>query len=225
MTMVYVSTPGSQVQAALLCDLPMLVSFALYAPWLQRGGYMGSSSHLLLDSGAFSELTTGIKVDVHAYVDWVAEFPYAEAWAGLDDISGDWRRSEANYLHGGFPTFHDTDPPELLDDLIPMAREEQGWIGLGLKPPRTGREAWLRRTIERIPDDLHIHGWALGRYAHCPGMASRDSSHAWREWEKIRNALGPWLTSAEAMGLAVKKVQREGRSIETVECDQMELPA
>ena len=62
-----------------------------------------------------------------------------------------------------------------------------------------------------MPDDLHVHGWALGRYAHLPRIDSMDSTHAWREWGKIRNALGPWITNAECMELAVKKVQREAR--------------
>lgn len=205
---VYIGTPCNQLQAALVAEMPVLVSFAAACPFLITGGYAKTFRPLLLDSGAYSELNSGKKVDLTEYVEWVEQFPHAIAWAGLDDISGDWRRSLRNYKAGGFPTFHDTDPEELLDDLIPLARERGGWIGIGLKPPRSGREEFLRRTFDRIPDDLHVHGWALGRYAHLERLDSMDSTHAWIEWQKIRNKLGPWLTSAEAMELAVKKVRR-----------------
>jgi len=216
----YIGTPCNQLQADLVNGLPVLVSFAAYCPFLDTGGYMGSFDKLLLDSGAFSELNSGVKVDLDAYLDWVQRFPWANAFAGLDDISGDWKRSLRNYERGGFPTFHDTDPPELLADLIPMARERGGWIGIGLMPPRTGRESFLRRTLDQIPSDLHVHGWALGRYAQLPRLDSFDSTHAWREWVKIRQALGPWATSAECMRLAVLKVQRECRSLQVDKSNQ-----
>jgi hypothetical protein len=206
-----------------VADMPVLVSFAAYSPFLKRGGYMSSFSHLLLDSGAYSELNSGIRVDLGKYVEWAAEFPYADAWAGLDDISGDYKRSMANYLRGGFPTFHNSDPEDLLPELIAMAQEGDGWIGIGLTPPRYGYEPWLRRTLERIPAGLHVHGWALGRYTSIPRLDSFDSTHAWIEWQKIRNSLGSWATSAECMELAVKKVKRQARSVETIVEDQLTL--
>lgn len=215
---VYIGTPCNQLQAAIVADMPVLVSFAAACNFLMTGGYAHTFRPLLLDSGAFSELNSGKRVDLAAYVDWVKQFPHAIAWAGLDDISGDWQRSLKNYEAGGFPTMHDTDPAFVLDELIPLARERGGWIGVGLKPPRSGREDWLRRTLDRIPDDLHVHGWALGRYAHLSRIDSIDSTHAWIEWQKIRNALGPWLTPAEAMDLAVKKVRRWEQSL-VKECE------
>jgi hypothetical protein len=218
---VYVGTPCNQLQASLVADMPVLISFAAYCKFLMTGGYVHTFSHLLLDSGAFSELNSGKKIDLAQYLDWVQQFPYACAYAGLDDISGNWERSLLNYQSGGFPTFHDTDPDWLLDELIPISRERGNWIGLGLKPPRAGREAWLRRTLKRIPEDLHVHGWALGRYAHIPRIDSFDSTHAWLEWQKIRNALGAWITSAECMELAVKKVRRQSRLIEKQDDDQI----
>lgn len=185
---------------------------------------MKAFGSLLLDSGAFSELNSGVKIDLCAYVDWVAQWPWAIAWAGLDDISGDWRRSMRNYEAGGFPTFHDTDPDELLDDLIPLARERGGWLGIGLRPPRTGRTDWIRRTLERVPSDIHIHGWAMGRYVkEHSRFDSWDSTHAWMEWMKIRQALGPWLTNSEAMELAILKVQRWPVAVDGVESSQIGL--
>lgn len=214
----YVGTPGNQFQAHLLIDKPCLISFAhaRKKTWLTKNGYADAFSHLLVDSGAYSEMTLGVAIDGYEYVDYVQSLSRVTAWAGIDDISGDWRRSIDNYQKfGGFPTIHDTDPIELLDDLIPMAREGQGWIGVGLEPPRQGKQEKVREILDRMPSDLHVHGWALGRYRRMSDRwDSMDSVHAWFEFGKIRNALGPWLTPTEAMELAVKKVERESGAYE-----------
>ncbi len=206
----------------MLKGLPVLMSFAEYREIHDTGGYMQSFGRLLLDSGAYSELSTGKAVDLDAYLSWVERYPWADAYAGLDDISGDYRRSLANYERGGFPTIHDSDPDWLLDELIPIARERGNWIGVGLVPPRTKREDWLRRTLARIPEDLHVHGWALGAYCHVPGLSSWDSTHAWREWGKLK-AAHSWLTNAECLELAVLKMQRMGRQIPVESNGQREL--
>jgi hypothetical protein len=176
--------------------------------------YVPSFSSLLLDSGAFSEHNSGVRVDIGEYKEWVAQFPHAAAWAGLDDISGDWKRSLANYKHGGFPTFHSTDPKELLDDLIPLAREGQKWIGVGMLPPRPIELAdWLAETLERIPDDLHVHGWALGKFSG-PRFAridSKDSTNWFRDSFKLMTQKSTaHLTPAECLEIIVKKYQRFG---------------
>ena len=181
---IYLASPNNQMQAASARDMPVLLSYAMRkttGKWIER--YIPSFSHLLIDSGAYSELTTGQKIDGHAYVDWVDKWcVMADAVAGLDDISGDWKRSLRNYEQfGGFPTYHDTDPPELLDDLLPIAYERGNWLGIGLLPPRTGREEWLLRTLDRIPNDIHLHGWALRRYAHLRRFDSMDSTNWWRD--------------------------------------------
>lgn len=203
----YLASPGNQLHADKARGLPVLLSYApsLRHPWWSD--WVPSYSRLLLDSGAFSEHNSGVKVDLGAYVEWAASFPRKDAWAGLDDISGNWRRSMENYKAGGFPTYHDTDPPELLDDLIPLARERDGWLGIGLKPPRTQRLDWLTRTMERIPDDLHVHGWALVAYREVEGFDSFDSTHWWREAMKLRQAM-PWLTYGETLEIVVKKMTR-----------------
>lgn len=219
---VYVSSPSNQLQCHALNGLPALISFACEFKFMNTGGYAASFSRLLLDSGAYSEFTTGKPIDIKAYVDWVQQYPWADAWAGLDSIDGNWKRSLKNYEHGGFPTFHDTDPDWLLDELIPMARERGHWIGVGLKPPRTNREPWLRRTLDRIPDDLHVHGWALGRYLHLP-FDSWDSTHAWREYGKLKQA-HPWLTNAECIDLAVLKMQRMARQAIPIADEDSLLP-
>lgn len=204
---VYLASPGTQQQAEHVADMPVLLSFAIYGKWLDR--YQQSFARILIDSGAYSELNSGKKVDGAAYHDWHQRWQgHADAIAGLDDISGDWRRSLRNYeAFGGFPTFHDSDPPELLTDLIPIARARGGWIGLGLVPPREGKERWVREACAKVPEDLHVHGWALRRYTHVRRLDSVDSTEWWRTAMAVRQDL-PWLTYGEALEIVVKKYQR-----------------
>lgn len=210
----FLGTPGNQLQAHLAAEMPVLVSYAASKRWLERS-WMHAFNPLLLDSGAFSELNSGVTVDLAAYIEWVQRFPNAVAWAGLDDIRGDWRRSLRNYGKGGFPTFHDSDPPELLDDLIPIAQERGDWLGVGLMPPRTRREEWLRRTLDRIPDEIHVHGWALGRYAHLGRLDSVDSTNWLRDVNKLLTSpMTAHLTPGEALEIIVKRYHRSGRRAE-----------
>jgi hypothetical protein len=209
---VYLASPNTQQQAEHVAGMPVLLSFACYSPWLDR--YQQSFRRVLIDSGAFSELNSGAKVDGGAYRDWCRRWDgHADAVAGLDDIRGDWRRSLGNYeRYGGFPTFHDSDPSELLGDLIPLARERGGWLGLGLVPPREGKEAWVRAACARVPDDLHVHGWAMRAYTHVRRLDSVDSTNWWRDGMAIRQQL-PWLTYGEALEIIVKRYQRWRRVV------------
>jgi len=224
---IYLASPNNQMQASHARGMPVLLSYHLRktcGKWIEN--YIASFSNLLIDSGAYSELTTGVKIDGEAYKEWAANWSYiADAIAGLDDISGDWRRSMRNYeKYGGFPTIHDTDPAELLDDLIPMAYERGRWIGIGLLPPRTKREDWLRKTLERIPDDLHIHGWALRRYSYMRRFNSMDSTNWWRDSFKIKsNNDTKHLTPSECLEIVVKRYQRSTPVATNTESKQMEL--
>lgn len=210
----YLGTPGSVAQAQVVVDaqMPVLVSFGAASPWIYRN-YMAAFTHgLLIDSGAYSELTGAAKVDLGAYREHVAQYhDVADACAGLDDIRGDWRRSLANYeaIPETFPTFHDTDPPELLADLIVMAQGRNGWLGLGVLPPRGGKSGWLLDTLARIPDDIHVHGWALGAYRQHRRLNSVDSTNWFRDALQM-NALTELrhLTPVEALRIVVLRYQR-----------------
>lgn len=212
---VYLASPNTQQQAEHAADMPVLLSFACYSSWQDR--YQQTYSRILIDSGAYSELNSGKMIELPAYIDWAARWTgHADAVAGLDDIRGDWKRSLANYerFPGGFPTFHETDPPELLDELIPMARERGGWLGIGLLPPREGKETWVRETCSRIPDDLHVHGWALRRYTHVRRLDSIDSTNWWRDAMKLRTLPDlSHLTYGECLEIVVKRYQRWGREV------------
>jgi hypothetical protein len=216
--MVFLASPGTQQQAEHVCDMPVLLSYACYAPWLDR--YQQTFRRILIDSGAYSELNSGAKVDGHAYRDWCQRWDgHADAVAGLDDISGDWRRSLRNYeAFGGFPTMHDTDPPELLADLLPIARERGGWLGLGLKPPRDGKEKWVRWACDNVPEGVHVHGWAMRAYTHVRRLDSVDSTNWWRDAMRYRQDF-PWLTYGECLEIVVKRYQRWQRVIRDVQAE------
>jgi hypothetical protein len=221
---IYLGSPGNQLQADAVRDQRVLISFASWQKFKPLTDWAPSFNSVLLDSGAYSELNSGVKIKIHEYIEWTMQFPWCDHFAGLDDISGNWKRSLENYKHGGFPTYHDTDPPELLSELIPLARERvcklgksrKPWLGIGLLPPRTGRNRWLRETLERIPEDIHVHGWALGAYTHHARIDSIDSTHWWREAMKYRTKM-PWLTYGETLEIAVKKVSRVQRITYTSE--------
>jgi hypothetical protein len=212
---VYLASPRTQQQAEHVAGMPVLLSHALYSDWLDKG-YQQSFSRVLIDSGAWSEFNSGVKVDVGKYAEWSKRWlGHADAIAGLDDISGDWRRSMANYerMPHGFPTFHETDPPELLRELVAMASQRGQWLGIGLVPPREGKEQWVRETLSRIPDGIHVHGWALRRYTHCRRLDSTDSTNWWRDAMKIRSI--PELAHlhyGECMEIVVKRYQRWNRT-------------
>jgi hypothetical protein len=175
--------------------------------------YQHAFGRLLIDSGAYSAFNSGQKIDVAAYAEWSRRWDgHADAVAGLDDIAGDWRQSLRNYeaMDNGFPTIHDSDPPELLKDLIPIAQARGGWLGVGLEPPRQGKERFVRWVCDNVPEDLHIHGWALRAYAHIRRIDSMDSTNWWRDAFKVRRDL-PWLTYGEALQIIVKRYQREAR--------------
>lgn len=206
---VYLASPNTQQQAEHVCDMPVLLSFACWSPWMEK--YQATFKRILIDSGAFSEMNSGVKIDGVQYRDWCQQWVgHADAIAGIDDIGGDWRRSLRNYEEfGGFPTFHDTDPLELLDDLIPLARERGGWLGLGLMPPRNGKEKWIRAACDRIPDDVHAHGWALRAYTHIRRLDSVDSTNWWRDAMKLRTIPDTsHLTYGECLQIVVKRYQR-----------------
>lgn len=213
---VYLASPNTQQQAEHVANMPVLLSFAIYASWLDR--YQQTFKRILIDSGAYSELNSGVKIDGEKYKDWVQRWEgHADAIAGLDDIRGNWKRSLKNYeRYGGFPTIHDSDPIELLDELIPIARNNGNWIGVGVVPPRHGKESWIRDVCERIPEDIHIHGWALRAYTHIRRIDSVDSTNWWRDAMKLRTFPDlNHLSYGECLEIVVKRYQRWQRKIES----------
>ena len=204
---VYLASPNTQQQAEHCSGMNVLLSFAIFGKWMWQ--YQPCFEKVLLDSGAFSEMNSGKKIDISEYKEWSELWlPRAVAIAGLDSIQGDWRQSMKNYevIPWSFPTWHDTDPHELLDDLIVMATERKSWIGIGLLPPRQGKERIVRDAMERIPEHIHVHGWALRAYTNIARMDSVDSTNWWRDAMALRKQV-PWLHYGECLDLIIKRYQ------------------
>lgn len=214
---VYLASPNTQQQAEHCSGMPVLLSYASFNNWLWQ--YQPTFKQVLIDSGAFTEMSTGKKVVVSAFGDWAQVWRgHAVAIAGVDDIRGDWKQSMANYqaLPWTFPTVHDSDPPELLAELVAMAQERKTWLGIGLVPPREGKETFVRWVCDNVPEGIHLHGWALRRYTHVRRLNSVDSTNWWRDAMKLRQKL-PWLTYGECLDLMIRKYQRWTRQIRDIE--------
>jgi len=208
----YLGSPGSQMHADWCQGMPVLISFAIYQQW--QDDYIQTYDRVLIDSGAYSVWNSGKVIDGAEFLDWQqrwADCVHIDAIAGLDDIRGDWRKSLKNYeLYGGFPTYHESDPPELLKELISMAYERGRWLGVGLLKPREGKWAWINETMKQIPDGLHVHVWGGGAYAGHLRTDSVDSTNWFREAWKYKKSL-PFLTPAECIELMIKRYQRARR--------------
>lgn len=225
---VYLASPNNQIQADHANDMCVLLSFAICPDWIITGGYQETFRRILIDSGAFSEFSSGQKIDLHEYIDWSFQWnDHAEAIAGLDDISGDWRKSLSNYqkFENGFPTFHEADPIEFLDDCIDIAKDRNQWIGIGLLPPRGGKEKLVRKILDKIPPGIHVHGWAMRAYTHFRRFDSVDSTNWWRDAFRIKQISDlQHLTFGECLDIVIKRYKRWKRKIkEPSETEQKEM--
>jgi hypothetical protein len=215
---VYLASPNTQQQAQSLEDMPVLLSYAIHkgCEWIHKG-YHQSFKRILIDSGAFSAFNSGKNLSVECYMDWAYQWMNtADAIAGLDDIEGNWRKSVANYLKfpQGFPTFHETDPWELLDELVHLCKERMLWLGIGLLPPRKGKEYFVRKVCDSIPEDIHVHGWACREYTYIRRIDSVDSTNWWRDAMKLRTIKDlNHLNYGECLDIVVKRYKRWSRFI------------
>lgn len=227
-TTIYLASPGNRRFAELAKGFPVLLSFSQTPEHVMQNA--STFSRILLDSGAFSMHTTGKTVEISEYQDWVSRFPYVDAVAGLDSIEGDHALSLRNYSQMEcFPTIHDTDPTDggYLDELISISREQgRNWLGVGISPnpTRLGRDEWLRSTLDRVPSDIHVHGFALRVYSHLPRFDSFDSTAWQRNAISIRRTLGDWLMHDESVELAIAKIYRSARLPRDLSKRQRDLP-
>jgi hypothetical protein len=223
MATVYLSSPQNQMQAAALVGMPVLLSFALdaRAKWLQR--YIPTFDRVVVDSGAYSEMSSGKRVDLDAYGAWLDDFaPKADAAAALDDIRGDWKRSLANWDQQPhtFPSLHDSDPPEYIDAVLERLQDsgrarlrdtDRQWVGIGLVPPRRNH-AFVLRMLRVIPQGVHVHCFALRTIApEVLAVRGPDVSFDSTNWLLDARAPAqafPWLTPAECVEIIVKRYQR-----------------
>lgn len=182
------------------CDnfagLHVLETFADVRPGIDR--YRPTFASMALDSGAFTEMTTGRPIDLGAYVEFCHQHgAFYEFIASLDSIDGGVDRNLANWremldrgVHA-IPTFHQGEPLSVLSDYCASAK----MIGLGFQRPIRDARVWLESCWARIPSDVLVHGWAMTNYTDLP-FYSVDS----RTWFfELRALLGVQGQGADAL--------------------------
>lgn len=171
----------------------------------------------MLDSGAFTEMTTGVPIDLQAYRDFaVRHGDFYESIANLDDIRGDVDKSKRNlqYLKDGgvdaFPVFHQGEPMSVLDDYC----AESPMIGLGFQRPIKNAQRWLDLCFARIPTITKVHGFAMTSYMHSWPFSQVDSTSWLWEVKGLMSVKGQGsdalklLTQSELLDIVLKKYDR-----------------
>jgi len=124
---------------------------------------------LFLDSGAFSAMTLGAKIDIDEYIEFCRRHgDKFEVIASLDVI-GDWKKTKINHDKmrqagiNSIPTFHVREPFDFLCELL----ESNDYIALGVAGMQRRRRAiiaWLTKCFKlrkEIRPDCRFHGFAL----------------------------------------------------------------
>jgi hypothetical protein len=199
-----------------LRGMNVLESFAYRRDYFER--YRPTWAGAFLDSGAFTEMTQGVAIDLGEYIAFAQEHgKFYAAIANLDDIRGDIDRSRANHqrmLDAGvkaMPVFHQGEPWSVLDEVIAAAPEK--YMGLGFQRPISGAEAWLEEVFSRVPSAVRVHGFAMTSFLKFP-FHSVDSATWVYEWKALMSVKGQGadaldaLTPGELLEIVMKKYQR-----------------
>ncbi len=155
------------------------------------GRYRALFASMALDCGAYSELTTGVPVDIHEYADFVDEHGAFYDWvASVDSIRGGVAANLANWqflLDRGIeamPTYHQGEPLSVLLDYCSRSPR----VGLGFQRPIDNAEAFLDDAFAVIPASVKVHGWAMTNYTGAYPFASVDSTSWLHELKALRVA-------------------------------------
>ena len=219
---IYLATPGTQLHAEMMAGCDVLESFALKAtaPWMSR--YRPTFRSLMLDSGAYSEMTTGKAVDLGAYIDFAVQHRagYAEI-VNLDVISGDVaERVDAGKANlqkmrdaglDPLPVFHQGEPWSVLAELASC-----GKVGLGFQRPIKDADGFLGECFSRLDRGVRVHGFAMAseRFTRIYPFASVDSATWIHELKALSAITGQasdvlqFLTQGELLKLVLLKYER-----------------
>lgn len=219
---IYLATPATQLQAECMAGMHVLESFALKArePWMVR--YRPTFAGMMLDSGAFSEMTSGKPVDLGAYIAFCQEHRAGyDAIVNLDVIAGDvTARVDAGKANlqrmrdagiNAMPVFHQGEPWSVLGELAGV-----GHVGLGLQRPIRCAEDFLDNCFQRIEPAVRVHGFAMAneKYTGRYPFHSVDSATWVHELRALSALEGQgsdvlrYLTQAELLRLVVTKYRR-----------------
>ena len=219
---VYHASPGNQLHAEMMAGCHVLESFALHAQraWMVR--YRPTFASMMLDSGAFSEMTSGKPVDLGAYVDFALAHRHGyDEIVNLDVISGDVSDRVAASMRNlqtmrdagldPLPVFHQGEPWSVLLELAAGGR-----VGLGFQRPIRGAEEWLDDVFGRLPSGTKVHGFAMAaeKFTRRYPFHSVDSATWFHEWRALMALSGQgsdvihYLTAGEVLQLVIRKYER-----------------
>lgn len=191
----------------------MLESFADIRPLTDR--YRGTWAGGMLDSGAFTEMTTGKAIDLHAYTEFAQQHgDFYDAVINLDDIRGDVDKSLANLAHlrdagvDAMPVFHQGEPWSVLEDMA----ADFDYLGIGFQRPIENPLEFLDGVWSRI-GDTRVHGFAMTNYMGEYPFHSVDST-TWL-WE-VKGLLAltsqgnplKYMTPHELVQIVLRKYER-----------------
>lgn len=192
----------------------VLETFADVRPLMDRHRPLFRS--MALDSGAFSEMTTGKPIDLGAFVDFCLEHgAFYDFIASLDSITGGVEVNVKNWQHmiskgvAAIPTFHQGEPFSLLRDYCAAAP----MIGLGFQRPINDARSWLAECFALIPATVRVHGWGMTNYTDLP-FWSVDSRTWFFEVRDLMQVKGQGalalscLTPAELIEIVKKRYLR-----------------
>lgn len=182
------------------CDsfqgLRVLESFADVRMLMDR--YRPVFQSMALDSGAYTEMTTGRPIDLGEYVEFCHEHGrFYDFIASLDSITGgvdanlaNWRTMRERGVQA-VPTFHQGEPLDLLKGYC----AESQMVALGFQRPIKDAREWLDECFAVIPSEHLVHGWAMTSYTDYP-FYSVDS----RTWFfEVRAPMGVTGQGADAL--------------------------
>ena len=235
---IYLASPTTQLQAEMMAGCDVLESFAIAATnrWAVR--YRPTWRRVMLDSGAFSEMTTGKPVDFGTYLDFAQEHAsgYDEI-VNLDVISGEvsarvdaGKRNLQAMRDAGLdplPVFHQGEPWSVLEELASC-----GKVGLGFQRPIACADEFLSGCFSRIPSSCRVHGFAMAnaRYTGRYPFASVDAATWWHEVNAILSVRGQasdaleYLTVGEILrDIVIRKYERLPRATAWAGTRQMGL--
>lgn len=134
---------------------------------LVNEAYDGDAPDIFIDSGAFSAMTQGAKVDVKDYAAWVkANLPFITTYANLDVIMDgaatlkNQRLLEDECGLAPLPVFHVNEDFSYLD----LYSEEYDYIALGVAGMQTRKQElfrWLAACFRMAGDRAVFHGFGL----------------------------------------------------------------
>lgn len=165
----------------------VLESFADVRPLFGR--YRATFASMVLDCGAYSELTTGVSIDLGEYAAFCeAHGDFYEWVASVDSIRGGVSENLSNWRTlmdrdiDAMPTFHQGEPISLIREYC----SDSSRLGLGFQRPIKNERAFLDEAFAHIPPHVRVHGWAMTNYTASYPFASVDSTSWLHELKALR---------------------------------------